>query len=98
MKDIMITDAHLRGGLFGAVVGAVLMGAVWVGSAKSLVDTLVPFAQCDGKGWVTVRFPGGGEYTCTPTEQKPLNAKPALRKIKPVKKIDLIDLPEKLPE
>jgi hypothetical protein len=28
---------------------------------------LVRLAQCSPNGWVTIYFPGGGEYTCTPT-------------------------------
>lgn len=85
----MITAAHVRGGVVGGLIGALLMLSAWVGVKPQ--ESLFLLAECDGRGWVTVRFPDGGEFMCTPTEQKPLNAQPNVRKFKRSQKVERVE-------
>jgi hypothetical protein len=97
MNNIVITPAHLRGGVVGVVIGGLLMLSAWVGAKPQ--ESLFLLAECDGRGWVTVRFPDGGEFMCTPTEQKPLPSQPPVRKFKrsqKTEKVETIKPPEEV--
>ena len=89
MKDLVITPAHLRGGVVGMTFMALLATVLWINSKPQ--EQLIHLAECDGRGWVTVRFPDGGEYMCTPTEQRPLDAQPNVKKFKRSKKVEKVE-------
>ena len=96
-SELILTRDHLHGALFGTVFGGLALGAVWIGVTTARVDRqatgLLALAVCSEKGWVTVRFPGGGEFTCTPTEQRPLDATPPVRRMTRTKKIVVVEPP-----
>jgi hypothetical protein len=95
LKEIIITKAHVQGVAVGIIVMAILSVSFWMTSKPQ--GQLFQLAECDGRGWVTVRFPDGGEFMCTPTEQKPLDAQPNVKKFKRSKKMEKIE-PVKPPE
>ena len=86
---MVVTPAHIQGGVVGMAFMALLLASIWVTHRPR--DELIRLAECDGRGWVTVRFPDGGEFMCTPTEQKPLEAQPNVRKFKRSKKVEKIE-------
>lgn len=91
MKDIVITPAHILGGVYGMFVGMLVGIALMLGVQQGPDAVLAPLAQCDVRGWITVRFPGGGEFMCTPTEQRPVAQHPTVKKIERVKRIEKIE-------
>jgi hypothetical protein len=89
VKDLIITPAHVWGWVVGMAFMALLLTSVWVVQKPQV--QLINLAECDGRGWVTVRFPDGGEFMCTPTEQRPVDAQPNVKKFKRSKKVERAD-------
>lgn len=92
---MIITRRELHAVGFGLSLGLLVAVSVWIGAllAPSSREILADRARCDSLGWVTIQFPDGGQYMCTPTEQKPLNTVPDIRKPKKSKKTEKVELP-----
>lgn len=81
---ITLNRTHLYALLFGCALGGLSVGAVWTATELAENDQwrkeLLALAVCDDKGFVNVLFPDRSEYTCTPTQNVPVELK---RKPKP---------------
>lgn len=65
--------------LFGLVLGAMAaggsVGAAWFGVVLAergdVTREMLAKARCDESGWVSIVYPDGSQYTCTPRQLQP---------------------------
>jgi len=65
----------LLSALAGLLLGALLTGAAWYGTAlagrAAITQALLATARCDAAGLVTITFADRSEFTCVPKAEAP---------------------------
>lgn len=79
-EDVQISfcrSSLLFGLVFGALVSGGSVGAAWFGvtlaERAEITREMVQKARCDESvaGWMSIIYPDGSQYTCTPRQQQP---------------------------
>lgn len=68
-------NSLLAGLVFGALSAGGSVGAVWLGvmlaDRGEITREMLSKARCDESGWVSIVYPDGSQYTCTPRQLQP---------------------------